>query len=226
MSTEHIAGQQGLPSGIPGDTALLLVGIGPLVYDLLDFHEQLRRDDLQFRDNIGMICTAPQDTNIHDISEDVADTGGMPILSGAVFDSHLVQKVCNALRSPPFCRAFLVDEDDNSCFLFIDCQVEEFVAFLVDSSKPDQLVTIGTNPARKVSVFRDLPQTGRGSDRGLFAFTIGRPKADIIHQAVIVGVKPLFALFHAPNVEIRPIRSNMNTNRISNSSFSARALMT
>ena len=50
MSTEHIAGQQGSSSGIPGDTALLLVGIGPLVYDLLDFHEQLRRDDLQFGD--------------------------------------------------------------------------------------------------------------------------------------------------------------------------------
>ena len=79
MSTEHIAGQQGLPSGIPGDTALLLVGIGPLVYDLLDFHEQLRRDDLQFRDNIGMICTAPQDTNIHDISEDVAARFLIPI---------------------------------------------------------------------------------------------------------------------------------------------------
>ena len=90
MSTEHIAGQQGSSSGIPGDTALLLVGIGPLVYDLLDFHKQLRRDDLQFADHIGMIRTASQDTNIHDISKNIADTGGMPILSGPVLDTHLV----------------------------------------------------------------------------------------------------------------------------------------
>ena len=90
MSAKHIACQQGLTSGIPRDAALLLVGIGPLVYDLLDFHEQLRRDDLQFTDHIGMIRAAPQDANIHDISEDIADTGGMPILSGAVLDSHLI----------------------------------------------------------------------------------------------------------------------------------------
>src|SRR5699024_4968706 len=127
--------------------------------------EQLRRNDLQFWDNIRMICTAPQDTHIHDISEDVADAGGMPVLSGAVFDPHLVQKVCNALRSPPFCRAFLVEEDDDSSFFFIDRQVEELMAFLVDPSKPDQLVTKGTDPAREMAVLCDLPQAGRGPDR-------------------------------------------------------------
>lgn len=71
------------------NTALFLIGIGPLVSDFLKLQEQLGQDDLQLRGRIRMICTAPKKTHIHNISEDIADAERILILSGVILNPYL-----------------------------------------------------------------------------------------------------------------------------------------
>lgn len=112
----------------------------------------------------------------------------------------------------------------------------EFVLALVDAATFHKVITIRRISAFEVTFFHKLAQTGAGSDRSLFAFAVCLPEADVVQQFVSVIVESLLTLLGTPYPDavsykpfydngvssaMRPIRSNMNTSRMSNLPFRA-----
>ena len=203
--------------------------------------EQFRFNDSQLRalcfnfsvDQITGIALVPNHA-------DDADIGN--VFAVAAHDIVLTEVMAQALCSIAFINVFLEDQADNGRFMLVDFQIVHFLVTFIHPAMFYTAVAKSNNPACVVSFLSQLFHPGPGSDGGLDAFSRCLPVPDVVHQLVNMAVKPLLTFLGAPHLdalldepfhhkrrfiitaaqtvvssEIRPIRSNMNTNRISNS---------
>ena len=64
-----------------------------------------------------------------------------------------------------------------------------------------QAVSIGNDPAAEPPLLHNLRQTGLCSGGGFEALAGCLPVADVVHQLVHMGVKPLLSFVHAPDLD-------------------------
>lgn len=89
----------------------------------------------------------------------------------------------------------LVENNPNyGSFTLVDVQFIQFVLAFVNTPAFHKVVTIRRAAALEVPFFHKLPQTGTGTDRSFFAFTVCLPEADIVQQFVSVVVESLLTL--------------------------------
>ena len=94
----------------------------------------------------------------------------------------------------------LVENNPNyGSFTLVDVQFIQFVLAFVDTPAFHKVVTIRRAAALEVPFFHKLPQTGTGTDRSFFAFTVCLPEADIVQQFVSVVVESLLTLLGTPH---------------------------
>ena len=105
----------------------------------------------------------------------------------------------NAVPEP---HIVVINLSDDNRFIFANGKIFLFVAFFVEPPALYEHIPIRSGAAFVMTLFHQQPQTRSCAYGRFFAFTVSLPKADIVHQLVGVGVKPLFALVHAPYPDI------------------------
>ena len=179
------------------------------------------------REYLRTAFSAPQDAGVGQVAND----GVVPVLARSGPVAQAVQ-----ISGDPLCAKALVDvllknDTHDSGLGFIDRQIEQLVLALVQLAALYEVIAIRGNAALETAAFYQLAQGGPGTDRGLFTLTVSLPETDVIGELVGMIVKPLFPLLGTPNripffanhsttngvsSAIRPMRSNINTSRISN----------
>ena len=168
--------------------ALLLGAVGPVCTDVLGRFKELRRNNLQVGQRLGAAFPAPQNARIGEIADNATDAGVVPHLTRSCTVALLVQVGGNPLSAEALMHILVEDDPNHGGLGFIDYQIIELMLALVEAPAFYKVIAVWSKAAFEAAALDELAQCGLGTDRGLFAFAVSLPKADVVGELVRVAM--------------------------------------